>query len=125
MEWGGIAEKEILSAEAARGQEIGWTKQFGTSDGDSAWGVAVDTSGNVYVAGFTEGALPGQTSAGERDVFLVKFGEVEPTPSPSSDYTPALTDYTLYLVAGAVAILMIGIVAALYMRRRKPTEFRW
>jgi hypothetical protein len=44
------------------GNEI-WTRQFGTSSTDDAWGIAVDVSG-VYVAGTALGALPGQTNAG-------------------------------------------------------------
>jgi len=52
---------------------IEWTRQFGTSASDSAWGVAIDTSGNVYVAGRTSGALPGQSSAGESDAFVRKY----------------------------------------------------
>jgi len=41
---------------------------------------------------------------------LITIGGGEPTPS------------TPYLVGGAVAVVIIGIVAALYMRRRKPRE---
>ncbi|GAI17324.1 unnamed protein product, partial [marine sediment metagenome] len=59
------------------GSEI-WTKQFGTSTYDEAYDVAVDTFDNVYVVGQTYGALPGQTSSGDGDAFLVKF--VQPTP---------------------------------------------
>jgi hypothetical protein len=56
------------------GEEI-WTRQFGTSGGDSAWALAVDSAGNIYVAGDTEGTFPGQPGAGEWDVFLTKLGE--------------------------------------------------
>jgi len=68
-----IAPLLLISAEAARGQDIGWIRQFGTSDYDYAWGVAVDPSSNVYVAGSTGGTLPGQTSAGLRDAFVRKY----------------------------------------------------
>src|SRR5262249_56504179 len=43
-----------------------------TADGDTAFGVAVDASG-VYVAGETEGTLPGQASAGDVDAFVRKY----------------------------------------------------
>ncbi|KAF0154461.1 MAG: hypothetical protein FD159_2562 [Syntrophaceae bacterium] len=50
-----------------------WTRQLGTSLRDEATGVAVDTSGNVYVAGYTYGGLDGNTNAGGSDIFLVKY----------------------------------------------------
>jgi hypothetical protein len=56
------------------GNEI-WTKQFGTSANDDAWGVAVDVSGDVYVAGYTGSALPGQISSGSNDAFVRKYDD--------------------------------------------------
>lgn len=50
-----------------------WTRQFGTSSGDGAYGVAFDSVGNVYVAGFTSGTLPGRTYTGEVDAFVRKY----------------------------------------------------
>jgi len=49
-----------------------WTRQFGTPGTDYATGVSVDASG-VYVHGSTTGTLPGQTSAGDSDVFVRKY----------------------------------------------------
>ena len=49
------------------------TKQLGTSSIDIANGVAVDSSGNVYAAGYTSGALDGNTNAGGYDLFVVKY----------------------------------------------------
>lgn len=48
-----------------------WTRQFGTSRGDYANGVAVDVSGNTYITGYTLGNLGG-TNAGHADICLVK-----------------------------------------------------
>ena len=53
-----------------------WTKQHGTSNANVQWGeggVATDSSGNVYVTGITKGGLDGNTSAGDYDIYLVKY----------------------------------------------------
>jgi hypothetical protein len=49
-----------------------WTRQFGTSSSDYAYGIATDASGNAYTAGSTSGALAG-TSAGLSDAFIRKY----------------------------------------------------
>jgi hypothetical protein len=41
--------------------------------GEGAYGVAVDSSGNIYVTGETLNALPNEVSAGGLDVFIAKF----------------------------------------------------
>lgn len=51
-----------------------WTRQFGTGPLDAALAVAAGPDG-IYVAGWTEGALPGQTSAGFVDAFLRKYDD--------------------------------------------------
>jgi uncharacterized protein (TIGR03437 family) len=48
-----------------------WTRQFGTGDGDEAFGVAVDASG-VYVTGRTGGAMAPPAQGGT-DVFVRKY----------------------------------------------------
>ena len=48
------------------------TKQLGTSGEDVANGVATDSSGNVYVTGYTQGGLD-CTNAGSYDLFVVKY----------------------------------------------------
>lgn len=52
-----------------------WVRQFGTSDADYATGIAADVTG-VYITGYTSGALPGQTNAGDVDFFVKKYGAV-------------------------------------------------
>jgi hypothetical protein len=50
-----------------------WTKQLGTGAVDTGNDVTVDSSGNIYVTGDTYGGLDGNTSAGNADIFLMKF----------------------------------------------------
>jgi hypothetical protein len=57
------------------GNQMG-IKQFGTTGGDSASGVTIDSSGNVYVTGYTTGALYGTTNAGGSDAFIYKVEDV-------------------------------------------------
>ena len=52
---------------------IGWTTQFGTSSPDDAYGVAVNSTGGLFVIGQTSGVLPGQTNAGMIDAFLRRY----------------------------------------------------
>ena len=61
-----------LPPPAAWSQQIEWIRQFGSANFDQALGVALGDSG-VYVAGQTEGALPGQTRTGSFDAFVRKY----------------------------------------------------
>ena len=50
-----------------------WTQQLGTESSDGGYGVSVDNSSNIYVTGYTDGGLDGNTNAGGLDIFLVKY----------------------------------------------------
>ena len=50
-----------------------FSQQWGTSEADGARSVAVASSGNIYVSGYTNDAFPGESSAGGLDMFLRKF----------------------------------------------------
>ncbi|MGD9128534.1 MAG: SBBP repeat-containing protein [Planctomycetia bacterium] len=50
-----------------------WTKQFGTDQNDHGRALTIDDSGNIYLAGYTHGALNGNTHLGNDDVFLMKL----------------------------------------------------
>jgi hypothetical protein len=69
-----LAAGVLLSPPATvLGETAGWTRQFGTTGADRAEGVALDEAGDVYVAGWTMGTLPGQTSAGTLDAFVRRY----------------------------------------------------
>ena len=52
-----------------------WTRIFGYSSEDIANGVALDSSGNIYIGGFSQGAFDNQTNAGNGDLCLLKFDD--------------------------------------------------
>jgi hypothetical protein len=51
----------------------GWVRLFGTPETEDVRGIAVDLAGNMYVAGTTHGAFPGETHLGIGDVFLARL----------------------------------------------------
>ena len=57
-----------------------WTRQFGSEAdipstflNDSANGIGLDAAGNLYLAGWTQPSLPGQSSHGLEDVYVRKY----------------------------------------------------
>ncbi|MCP4136009.1 MAG: hypothetical protein GY754_33880 [bacterium] len=50
-----------------------WTRQLGSTAVDIAHDVVIDSAGNVYIAGYTNGGLDGNTATGGHDAFLVKY----------------------------------------------------
>ncbi|WP_172973518.1 SBBP repeat-containing protein, partial [Limnospira platensis] len=86
-----------------------WTRLLGTSSWDSANALTTGSDGSIYVAGWTEGNLDGQTNSGSFDAFITKYqpdGSKDWTRllgTSSEDYASALTtgrDGSIY-VAGA------------------------
>jgi hypothetical protein len=51
----------------------GWVEHLGSAADEVALGAASRAGNGVYVVGGTLGALPGQTSAGGKDLFLGRF----------------------------------------------------
>lgn len=56
----------------ADGNEL-WLRPFGTDGIAISYSATLDPGGNLYVAGVTNGALPGQTHVGYTDAFLRKY----------------------------------------------------
>lgn len=51
-----------------------FTRLLGVADKETrGYGVATDASGNVFVAGYTEGSLDGNALTGSRDFFVAKY----------------------------------------------------
>ena len=51
---------------------LAWGRQFGSAGTDEATSISAHPGGS-YVAGFTDGALPGQTALGGSDAFVMKL----------------------------------------------------
>ncbi|MBS3029307.1 MAG: SBBP repeat-containing protein [Dolichospermum sp. DET50] len=52
---------------------LAWVKQLGTTGDDYGSNLTTDSTGNVYIAGVTYGALSGNTNKGNSDGFLAKY----------------------------------------------------
>ncbi len=51
-----------------------WSRHIGSSFDDHAYGIAVDQSDNIYIAGDTDkGSLDGNPNAGSNDAFIAKY----------------------------------------------------
>jgi len=50
-----------------------WTKQYGSSSDEEAYEISTGSSENVYITGHTKGDLFSDSSAGFRDIFLIKL----------------------------------------------------
>jgi hypothetical protein len=72
-----------------------WARQFGSSVLDVCTGIAVDAvaTPNVYVTGFTAGALSGQTSLGGTDVFIVRYVSSTGTLNLTRQFGTSANDY--------------------------------
>lgn len=53
-----------------------WATQLGTDKQDLAVGIAVDSSGSVYISGSTGGEFSGSTNKGKYDTWIAKFKQV-------------------------------------------------
>lgn len=90
--------------------DVVWTRQFGTAANDGALGIAVEEDVGVYVDGGTDGTLPGQTSAGGRDVFVRKYSLNGTLMWTRQFGTPGFDEPSVVAVAGG-AVFVDGVVS--------------
>ncbi len=50
-----------------------WTKQFGTSADEYTNDIVIDSSGNIYMTGYTTGNLDNNSNSGDADIFTSKY----------------------------------------------------
>ncbi len=87
------------------GEEL-WTRQFGTAEHDFALDVCADATG-AYVVGTTQGALPGQASAGNTDAFVRKY-DAQGTELWTRQFGNAEEDVAQAVCADATGICVVG-----------------
>ena len=96
---------------------------FTTSQSGSHGGIAIDVSGNAYVAGdtgstdFPTANAFQATSGGSIDAFVAKIGEPPPTPTPTPAPVPGTSLAGLWMMAGVFLV-----VSLLVWRRRRATR---
>lgn len=105
----GVVLAQAALAVSAQAQTIEWTRQFGTGGNDNIYAVARDASGNVYVAGWVAGTLPGQTSSGGQDALVRKYD-----PSGNELWTrqfgSSASDEAVGVSADSSGVYVMGIV---------------
>lgn len=52
-----------------------WTRLLGTAADDGANDMVVDSSGNIFICGYTDGNLNGETNSGGTDAFIAKYNK--------------------------------------------------
>jgi hypothetical protein len=69
-----VGGEDILLMELDAAGDVLWRRQFGTSADDRASFLALDSSGDLYFVGQTQGDMGG-TNAGETDIFIGKYDD--------------------------------------------------
>ena len=68
-----IGQEDVFTAKFDKHGNKQWVRLLGTPGVDRAHGIGVDSQGNSYITGVTDGNLDGQTIAGSTDVFVTKY----------------------------------------------------
>jgi hypothetical protein len=75
-----------------------WTSRFGTSLSDYLMAIAIGPNSEIFIAGQTQGALPGNTNVGGTDAFIAQCSPIDGTPlwylqfgSTGDDYLTSIT----------------------------------
>ncbi|EDZ91646.1 Hemolysin-type calcium-binding region [Limnospira maxima CS-328] len=78
-------EGEPVAVQMSAPPEFAWTRLLGTSAWDQALALTTGSDGSIYVAGYTDGDLDGQTNSGAADAFISRFH-----PDGTQDWTRLL-----------------------------------
>jgi len=82
---------------------------LGTAQGDSAYGLSSDSSGNIFIAGYTLGDLDGGGNDGQEDMFVSRFNGS--TFSHTSQIGTAFSDGAMDVVVSGTSVYVTGFSA--------------
>jgi hypothetical protein len=95
----------FLTKYSADGTKV-WTKLLGSNGTDWARALTTGLDGSIYVGGFTNGAIDGQTNSGNWDAFLTKY---------SADGTKAWTNLLGAIEGDYAEALTTGLDGSIYV----------
>jgi hypothetical protein len=78
--WGSLdgnankGEDDVFITKWNSNGEKQWTKQWGTSNWDESNSINIDTSGNIFITGYTDGRWDGANTV-DSDIFLTKLND--------------------------------------------------
>jgi len=64
---------DIFISKLDTNSNIQWTQQIGTTSTEQATAVAIDSSDNIYISGFSAGDLDGNAALGSNDQIALKY----------------------------------------------------
>ena len=68
-------DRDALVAKYDSSGNLVWIEQLGTSESDYAYDISLDSSGNFYITGTTQGNLVEGAHAGGDDIWIAKFSQ--------------------------------------------------
>jgi enterochelin esterase-like enzyme len=106
-------DKDIVAARFDPAGALAWSDQLGTDLNDKGAAVSLDGAGNLYLAGFSDGAVG--TNVGKFDAVLVKYGAdsarqwVRQFGTTEDDGADAFAEANLYLAARGGSVHVSGL----------------
>ncbi len=88
-------------------ETVEWTRQFGTSRYDLAYATGVAENGDLYVAGFTNYALPGQPYQHRSDAFVRKY-DADGTERWTRQFGSSGTDQAVAIAVDDAGVMVVG-----------------
>jgi hypothetical protein len=88
-------------------EQVAWTRQFGTSRYDLAYAADVADNGDLYIAGFTNYALPGQSYHHKYDAFVRKY-DADGNERWTRQFGSSGTDQAMAIAVDDAGVTVVG-----------------